>query len=111
MALAPLSSAEGARLIDGRAIAAGITMKVAGEAARLRRDARVTPGLAVVLIGDDPASRLYVRGKGRKAAEIGFHSVQHTLPAATTETELLTLVDALNRDPAIHGILVQLPLP
>ena len=111
MALAPSSSAEGARLIDGRAIAAGITARVAAEAARLQREAGVTPGLAVVLVGDDPASRLYVAGKGRKAEEIGFHSVQHDLPPTTGEAELLGLVDRLNRDPAIHGILVQLPLP
>jgi methylenetetrahydrofolate dehydrogenase (NADP+) / methenyltetrahydrofolate cyclohydrolase len=111
MALAPSSSAEGARLIDGRAIAAGITARVAAEAARLQREAGVTPGLAVVLVGDDPASRLYVAGKGRKAEEIGFHSVQHDLPPTTGEAELLGLVERLNRDPAIHGILVQLPLP
>jgi methylenetetrahydrofolate dehydrogenase (NADP+)/methenyltetrahydrofolate cyclohydrolase len=111
MASAPSFSAEGARLIDGRAVAAGITARVAAEAARLQREAGVTPGLAVVLVGDDPASRLYVSGKSRKAAEIGFHSVQHNLPASTAEAELLGLVETLNRDPAIHGILVQLPLP
>jgi methylenetetrahydrofolate dehydrogenase (NADP+)/methenyltetrahydrofolate cyclohydrolase len=111
MALAPSSSAETARLIDGRAIAAAITARAAAEAARLQREAGVTPGLAAVLVGDDPASRLYVAGKGRKAAEIGFHSVQHDLPATTGEAELLGLIERLNRDPAIHGILVQLPLP
>lgn len=111
MALAPSSSAEGARLIDGRAIAAGITARVAAETARLKGESGVTPGLAVVLVGDDPASRLYVSGKSRKAEEIGFHSVQHNLSAATGEAELLGLVDRLNRDVAIHGILVQLPLP
>ena len=76
MASAPSFSAEAARLIDGRAIAAGITARVSGEASRLQREAGVRPGLAVVLVGDDPASRFYVSGKGRKAEEIGFHSVQ-----------------------------------
>ena len=111
MAPAPSSSAEPARLIDGRAIAAAITMRVAAAATRLKGEAGVTPGLAVVLVGDDPASRLYVSGKGRKAEEVGFHSVQHNLPASTGESELLALVGSLNRDPAIHGILVQFPLP
>jgi methylenetetrahydrofolate dehydrogenase (NADP+)/methenyltetrahydrofolate cyclohydrolase len=111
MTPAPSSSAEPARLIDGRAIAAAITVRVAAGATRLQGEAGVTPGLAVVLVGDDPASRLYVSGKGRKAKEIGFHSVQYDLPASTGESELLALVESLNRDPAIHGILVQFPLP
>ncbi len=71
----------------------------------------MVPGLAVVLVGSDPASEVYVAAKGRKAEELGFRSVQHTLPATTGEAELLALVEALNRDPAIHGILVQFPLP
>ena len=71
----------------------------------------VTPGLAVVLVGDNPASQTYVAGKGRAAKACGFHSIQHTLPAETSEAELLALVEALNADPAVHGILVQLPLP
>jgi methylenetetrahydrofolate dehydrogenase (NADP+)/methenyltetrahydrofolate cyclohydrolase len=111
MAPAPSSSAETARLIDGRAVAAAITTRIAAASTRLRSEAGVRPGLAVVLVGDDPASRLYVSGKGRKADEVGFHSVQHDLPTSTTEPELLGLIDRLNRDPAIHGILVQLPLP
>jgi methylenetetrahydrofolate dehydrogenase (NADP+) / methenyltetrahydrofolate cyclohydrolase len=111
MALAPSSSAELARLIDGRAVAAAITVRVAASAARLKSETGVTPGLAVVLVGDDPASRLYVSGKGRKAEEVGFHSVQHSLPASTAEADLLGLVEKLNHDPAIHGILVQMPLP
>jgi methylenetetrahydrofolate dehydrogenase (NADP+)/methenyltetrahydrofolate cyclohydrolase len=112
MAIAPSSSAEGgARLIDGRAVAAGITAHVAEERRRLAAERGVVPGLAVVLVGDDPASRLYVGGKSRKAGEVGFHSVQHSLPAATGEGELLGLIANLNRDPAIHGILVQFPLP
>jgi methylenetetrahydrofolate dehydrogenase (NADP+)/methenyltetrahydrofolate cyclohydrolase len=71
----------------------------------------VTPGLAVVLVGDDPASRIYVAGKTRTAEEIGFHSIQHSLPAEASEAELLALVERLNHDATIHGILVQLPLP
>jgi methylenetetrahydrofolate dehydrogenase (NADP+)/methenyltetrahydrofolate cyclohydrolase len=112
MASGPSSSAETtATIIDGRAIAAAITARIADETARLTAEAGILPGLAVVLVGDDPASRLYVAGKSRRAEEIGFHSVQHTLPADTDETALMALVGALNRDPAIHGILVQLPLP
>jgi methylenetetrahydrofolate dehydrogenase (NADP+)/methenyltetrahydrofolate cyclohydrolase len=112
MAIAPSSSADAkARLIDGKAIAAEITSQVAAEARRLKSEAGVVPGLAVVLVGEDPASQVYVAGKGRKAEEVGFHSLQHNLPASTTEAELLALVERLNRDPAIHGILVQFPLP
>jgi methylenetetrahydrofolate dehydrogenase (NADP+)/methenyltetrahydrofolate cyclohydrolase len=112
MAREPLSSAEpGARLIDGRAVAAGITAEVGEETRRLKAETGVVPGLAVVLVGDDPASRMYVAGKGRKAEEMGFRSVQHDLPARASEADLIDLVGALNRDPAIHSILVQLPLP
>lgn len=100
-----------AGIIDGRAIADGITARIAEETRRLKADAGIAPGLAVVLVGDDPASRVYVGAKGKKAGEIGFHSVQHTLPTDTEEGVLLRLVDELNRDPAIHGILVQFPLP
>ncbi|MCR4282102.1 MAG: bifunctional methylenetetrahydrofolate dehydrogenase/methenyltetrahydrofolate cyclohydrolase FolD, partial [Bauldia sp.] len=100
-----------AEIIDGRAIADGITARIAEETRRLKADAGIAPGLAVVLVGDDPASRVYVGAKGKKAGEIGFHSVQHTLPTDTEEGVLLRLVDELNRDPAIHGILVQFPLP
>jgi methylenetetrahydrofolate dehydrogenase (NADP+)/methenyltetrahydrofolate cyclohydrolase len=112
MATAPSSFAEGgAHIIDGRAIAAEITARVATEARRLSAVAAVVPGLAVVLVGEDPASRLYVAGKSKKAKEIDFHSVQHDLGAETSEAELLALIASLNRDPAIHGILVQFPLP
>jgi methylenetetrahydrofolate dehydrogenase (NADP+)/methenyltetrahydrofolate cyclohydrolase len=100
-----------ARIIDGRAVATRIAAGVAAEVSRLKAATLKTPGLAVVLVGDNPASRLYVGGKSRKAEELGFHSVQHNLPAATREEDLLALIDVLNRDPAIHGILVQLPLP
>jgi methylenetetrahydrofolate dehydrogenase (NADP+)/methenyltetrahydrofolate cyclohydrolase len=110
MATAPSSSAE-ARIIDGKAIAAEVTARVAEEARALKLATGAVPGLAVVLVGEDPASQVYVAGKGRKAEEIGFHSVQHTLPAATDQATLNALVERLNRDPAIHGILVQFPLP
>jgi len=112
MARAPSSSAEaGARLIDGRAVAVEIAARIGEEARRLKIETGIIPGLAVVLVGDDPASQVYVAGKGRKADEVGFHSVQHTLPATTEQATLLALVESLNGDPAIHGILVQLPLP
>ncbi len=107
----PLSSAEGARRIDGRVVAEEVTAQVKRETGRLKEATGVVPGLAVVLVGDDPASAVYVAGKGKRAAELGFHSVQKTLPAETTQAELMAVVDGLNADPAIHGILVQLPLP
>jgi methylenetetrahydrofolate dehydrogenase (NADP+)/methenyltetrahydrofolate cyclohydrolase len=109
---ARLSSASGsARLIDGKAIAAAIAARVVEETRRLRDETGVVPGLATVLVGDDPASRVYVGSKGRRAEESGFHSVQHNLPSTASEGDLLALVETLNHDPAIHGILVQLPLP
>jgi methylenetetrahydrofolate dehydrogenase (NADP+)/methenyltetrahydrofolate cyclohydrolase len=91
--------------------AADITARVAVETDRLEAERAITPGLAVVLVGDDPASKVYVAGKTRTAEEIGFHSVQHTLPAEASEGEVLGLVEKLNHDQTIHGILVQLPLP
>jgi methylenetetrahydrofolate dehydrogenase (NADP+)/methenyltetrahydrofolate cyclohydrolase len=100
-----------ARIIDGRAIAAEVTARVGEETQRLKAAAGIVPGLAVVLVGSDPASQIYVGAKSRMARELGFFSVQHTLPAKTSEAELLALVDTLNRDPAIHGILVQFPVP
>jgi methylenetetrahydrofolate dehydrogenase (NADP+)/methenyltetrahydrofolate cyclohydrolase len=108
---APLSSAEGATRIDGRAVADEITAAVARETQRLKAATDSVPGLAVVLVGDDPASAVYVAGKGKKAAELGFRSVQKTLPASTSQAELMAVVEGLNADPEIHGILVQLPLP
>ncbi len=108
---APLSSADpsrgAARLIDGKAVAGEVTERIKREVAA----SGLKPGLAVVLVGEDAASQVYVGAKGRKAAELGFHSVQHSLPADTAEADLLALVASLNADPAIHGILVQLPLP
>jgi methylenetetrahydrofolate dehydrogenase (NADP+)/methenyltetrahydrofolate cyclohydrolase len=99
-----------ALIIDGKAVAAGVTDEVARETAALAARG-LKPGLAVVIVGEDPASQVYVRNKSRTASACGFHSVQHTLPSSTSEADLLTLVAALNADPAIHGILVQLPLP
>ena len=97
-------------VLDGKAIADGMIEKVAAETRALAARG-VTPGLAVVLVGEDPASQSYVAGKGRAAKACGFQSLQHTLPAETSEVDLLSLVQALNADPSIHGILVQLPLP
>jgi methylenetetrahydrofolate dehydrogenase (NADP+) / methenyltetrahydrofolate cyclohydrolase len=99
------------RRIEGRAAADAVIEKVKAEAIRLRREAGVTPGLAVVIVGKDPASQTYVASKSRMAKECGFHSVQKSLPAETTQTELARIVAELNADPAIHGVLVQLPLP
>ncbi|MDB5508762.1 MAG: folD [Hyphomicrobiales bacterium] len=103
-------SAAGALIIDGKAAAAGVIADVAKGSAELAARG-VKPGLAVVLVGEDAASQVYVRSKGKAAETCGFHSVQHNLPATTTQAELIGLVQALNADPAIHGILVQLPLP
>lgn len=97
--------------IDGRQVADTVLEKVHAGTGRLIADKLVTPGLAVVIVGEDPASQVYVASKSKKAKECGFHSVQHTLPEETTQDELLGLIDTLNNDPAIHGILVQLPLP
>jgi len=99
-----------ADLIDGAAIARGVRADVAREVAALQARG-IRPGLAVVLVGDDPASAVYVRSKGRATEEAGMHSVSVRLPAATTEADLLAQVDRLNADPAIDGILVQMPLP
>lgn len=99
-----------ADLIDGKALAAEVTGKVSRHAADLIASG-ITPGLAVVIVGEDPASQVYVASKSKRAKECGFHSVQHTLAEETSEDDLVALVEALNADPAIHGILVQLPLP
>ena len=96
-----------AKIIDGKALAAQVKARCAAGAQGLAR----RPGLAVILVGDDPASRVYVFGKERDCAECGFLSFEHKLPADTTEQELLTLIDRLNGDGAVDGILVQLPLP
>ena len=100
-----------AEIIDGKQVAAGVVAQVKQATERLGAEAGVKPGLAVVLVGEDPASQVYVNSKSRTAKECGFHSVQHTLPAETSEADLLETVQSLNADPAVHGILVQLPLP
>ncbi|MFS8048858.1 bifunctional methylenetetrahydrofolate dehydrogenase/methenyltetrahydrofolate cyclohydrolase [Rhizobium sp. BR 314] len=98
-------------VIDGKVAAASVIEAVKAAAAGLEAEAGVKTGLAVVIVGDDPASHTYVGAKGRMAKECGFNSIQHTLPAETTQGELAKLVASLNDDPSIHGILVQLPLP
>ncbi|WP_420332110.1 bifunctional methylenetetrahydrofolate dehydrogenase/methenyltetrahydrofolate cyclohydrolase FolD [Roseibium sp.] len=100
-----------AQIIDGKAIAESVRDEITRRAAALLKESGKRPGLAVVLVGEDPASQVYVRNKDRAAEACGFHSVKHTLDAASSEEEVLTLVDQLNNDPEIHGILVQLPLP
>src|SRR3954451_12534661 len=99
-----------ATLIDGRAVAEKVYAELRGEIAGMKSRG-ITPGLAVVLVGDDPASRAYVRNKDRTCRDLGMHSVKHELPAGTTQEELLAIVRELNADPAIHGILVQSPPP
>jgi methylenetetrahydrofolate dehydrogenase (NADP+)/methenyltetrahydrofolate cyclohydrolase len=99
------------RLIDGKAAAAALRARVAAAAAELAARQRVVPGLAAVLVGADPASDVYVRSKAKATREAGLGGVEHRLPAATTEAELLALIAGLNADPVIDGILVQLPLP
>jgi methylenetetrahydrofolate dehydrogenase (NADP+)/methenyltetrahydrofolate cyclohydrolase len=100
-----------ARIIDGKAIAAELRGKVADAVHRLARDRGVVPGLAVVLMGNDPASEVYVANKTKMTVGSGMRSFDHRLPATASEAELLTLVQRLNTDPVVHGILVQLPLP
>jgi len=100
-----------AHVIDGKAIAAKVRAEVAANVARLKRDHGFVPGLAVVLIGEDPASKVYVKNKAQQTAEVGMNSVEHKLTAETSEAALLELVGQLNRDDTIHGILVQMPLP
>ncbi len=100
-----------ATILDGKAFAARVRGQVAEHVARLDADHGITPGLAVVLVGEDPASEVYVRSKGRMTVEVGMKSVEHKLAADTSQADLLALIEALNNDPEIHGILVQLPLP
>ncbi|MEO1611133.1 MAG: bifunctional methylenetetrahydrofolate dehydrogenase/methenyltetrahydrofolate cyclohydrolase FolD [Pseudomonadota bacterium] len=100
-----------AKIIDGKAFAATVREKVAAHVATLKADHGITPGLAVVLVGEDPASQVYVRNKGKQTVEVGMNSYEHRLDATTGQAELMTLIDALNHDPSVHGILVQLPLP
>ena len=100
-----------ATIIDGKAFALKVRAKVAKHVTRLKSDHGITPGLAVVLVGEDPASEVYVRSKGKATNEAGMKSVEHRLDAETSEADLLRLIDDLNKDVTIHGILVQLPLP
>ncbi len=100
-----------AHIIDGKAFAARVREKVAGHVALLKSEAGLTPGLAVVLVGEDPASQVYVRAKGKLTVDVGMASFEHRLDAATSEADLLSLIQSLNADPKVHGILVQLPLP
>src|SRR4029078_6430992 len=99
-----------ATIIDGKAYAAGLRARIAGAVATLQSSG-VVPGLAVVLVGENPASQVYVRNKARQTVEAGMRSLDHTLPAHAREGALLELPDRLNADPAVDGILVQLPLP
>ena len=99
------------RLIDGKAFAEAMRARLKGEVATFIAETGVTPGLAVVLVGEDPASAVYVRNKGKQTLEAGMASIEHKLPADAAQDEVLALVRALNADPAVHGILVQLPLP
>jgi methylenetetrahydrofolate dehydrogenase (NADP+)/methenyltetrahydrofolate cyclohydrolase len=101
----------GASILDGKAIAAEIRGQLKAQVDARLAGGRRRPGLAVVLVGADPASQVYVRNKRKACAEVGFHSDMHELPATTSQAELLAVVDRLNADPAIDGILVQLPLP
>jgi len=100
-----------ATIIDGKAFAAKLRVKVKGLSDELKASHNVTPGLAVVIVGEDPASQVYVRSKGKQATEVGFNSYEHKLPATTERDELVALIDNLNADDNVHGILVQLPLP
>jgi methylenetetrahydrofolate dehydrogenase (NADP+)/methenyltetrahydrofolate cyclohydrolase len=101
----------GAQIIDGKQIAANVRAEVAAEVARLQKEHGLKPGLAVVLVGEDPASKVYVANKAKQTVEVGMNSWEHRLPAETSEADVLALVNKLNNDPACHGILVQLPLP
>ena len=100
-----------ATVIDGKEFAARVRGQVAEHVTALKSEHGITPGLAVVLVGEDPASQVYVRSKGKMTVEVGMNSVEHKLDADTAQEDLLAVIDQLNNDPAIHGILVQLPLP
>lgn len=100
-----------AKIIDGKAFAAKVRSEVAEHVTKLKAEHNITPGLAVVLVGEDPASEVYVRSKGKLTVEVGMNSYEHRLDASTSEEDLLALINKLNNDPAVHGILCQLPLP
>lgn len=99
------------KVIDGKAAAATLRESLAKTVAELKATHGLTPGLAVVLVGEDPASQVYVRNKAKQTIEVGMESIEHKLPVDTNEEDLLSLIDSLNKNDAIHGILVQLPLP
>ena len=100
-----------AQIIDGKAYAASLRDRIAGHVARLKADHGITPGLAVVIVGHDPGSQIYVTNKARQTLEVGMHSEKYELAEDTPEADVLALVERLNADPKIHGILVQLPVP
>lgn len=100
-----------AEIIDGKAFAAKLRERIAVKVAALKEDHGITPGLAVVLVGEDPASSVYVRSKAKQTVEVGMASFEHRLDVSTSQAELLGVVEQLNNDPQVHGILVQLPLP
>ncbi len=100
-----------AKVIDGKEFAARVRAQVAEHVARLKSENGIVPGLAVVLVGEDPASQVYVSSKGKMTVEVGMNSYEHKLAADTSEKDLLALIDRLNKDPKVNGILVQLPLP
>ena len=100
-----------AKIISGKEIAAEIRKELAVETAELREKHGITPGLVTILVGENPASVSYVTAKGKTAKELGYHSIQDTIPESTSEEEVLKLIAKYNEDPKIHGILVQLPLP
>ncbi len=104
-------SEQTATVIDGKAFAAGLRERVGGAVTTLKSEHNLTPGLAVVLVGEDPASQVYVRNKNKQTLEAGMNSWEHRMPATASEDEVLAMVRQLNDDPAVHGILVQLPLP
>lgn len=106
-----MSTKTTAKIIDGKAFAAKVRAQITEQVSKLKAEHNITPGLAVVLVGEDPASQVYVRSKGKQTIEVGMNSYEHKLDASTSEQDLLALIEKLNNDPAVHGILCQLPLP
>lgn len=105
------SAGEGGAIIDGKAFAAGLRTRIGAQVAKLKREHGITPGLAVVLVGENPASQVYVRNKNKQTMEAGMNSFEHHPPDTISGSELVALVQELNQDPKVNGILVQLPLP
>src|SRR4051812_11037982 len=100
-----------AKIIDGKAFAEKLRKKIAGQVTILKEKQDITPGLAVILVGEDPASQVYVRNKGKQTIEVGMNSYEFKMPPTVTQEELIKKINALNKDKKVHGILVQLPLP